>query len=139
MCIAVAFSLSLVGCGGGGGSRDAGIDAADGDAIDGSAPGDAGGDAFAPDVGESCAGSAEGAFTCTPLVRQCCGGVWITYTDGPCLPHDGGVPTPDCASPTPQPTCPCSTEGMTACRAFSTSLRCESGAWAEIPYVACCP
>lgn len=137
-CIAVTLCASLAACGGGGGPRDAGIDAADGDTIDASAPGDADTDAFTPDVGESCAGSVEGAFTCTPLVRQCCGGVWIYYTDGPCLPRDGGVPTPDCSNPTPQPTCPCATEGMTACRMFSTSLRCESGAWVETPNVACC-
>lgn len=113
-------------------ATDAGADAAD------TSPSDVGPDAPGGDAASACAGSEEGFFTCTPS-QQCCGGVWVPFLDGPCLPHDGGVPMPDCSNPTPQPTCPCPTEGMTACRAFSTSLRCEGGAWVETPNVACCP
>lgn len=130
------FVVLLVACGPAPGDPDGGdVDAAtevDGDASDV--------DASGVDAGDPCTGE-EGRYECGGLARQCCGGQWHYFVDGPCLVRDGGGadagPT-DCTATPLTAGCPCTDEGATQCVSFSPSLHCESGVWTEHLRVACC-
>lgn len=91
-------------------------------------------DAFAGADANTC--TDEGRFTCYGFTQQCCDGQWIEYTDGPCFPHDGGVPA--CATSPYEEGCPCTTENATQCRYFRSTVRCVGGVWTATDH-ACCP
>jgi hypothetical protein len=131
----VAFTvLSIAACGPGSHEIDGGgVDAGEDDAsVTDASAGDA----------SLCADVEEGRFECSGFGRQCCGGSWHYFSDGPCWsgPDAGGVDasTPDCTASPDVPGCPCTAGAADVCRSFRTSLRCTDGVWAERIGVACC-
>lgn len=129
--LTLILAAALVACGGRTpGEADGGLDAW-------SAPADGGNDA-----GASCEGTAEGAYICSPSM-QCCGGVWRSFVDGPCFPHDAGAAgvdagPPDCTGDPVRAGCACTDGTPDQCVAFSDSLRCVGGTWTTLSGISCC-
>jgi hypothetical protein len=142
----LALVLLSTACGGSAAAPDAGIDAAsterDAHVVDAHVV-----DAHvvdASDVGldaSECLDRPQGAYECTGpnsgSGRECCGGRWRYFADGPCAPRfrDAGVPLCD-VNPY-FAGCPCLVEDELGCDEYRRT-RCVSGVWTEVAGIGCC-
>lgn len=99
-------------------------------------------DAWGPDTGDYCPGLPRGAYECSGgSGRECCGGRWRHFSDGPCAPRraDSGTGTGPsaCVSVPYSDGCPCSEEGAESCDWYHR-IRCVCGTWREMHGIGCC-
>lgn len=138
LLVVLLLALLVASCGGDPGDPDGSIDAPMVDAPRSDAPTvDASGCDRDP-TAAGCACDTPGVVMCQGVGgRECCGGTWHEFLDGPCAPDDGGVPSCD---ETPAALgCPCAEDGAIECRPFYRwRLVCEGGVWAEDFGRICC-
>jgi hypothetical protein len=146
--IAIAASLGLAACGGGGGPPDGAHVGMDG-GLDGGSADDGGGlvdgppsdalDCVSGEMTEGCACESSGVTVCRGAGGiQCCHGAWQTFLDGPCWRVDAGGAAPACDAG-PEPGCACAVADEIACRAFyQWRLVCRDGVWTEDLGHVCC-
>lgn len=115
-----------------GGLRDSGRDGGPQDAGRDGGSRDGGGDGGSEP--EPC--STPGATTCSSdgRGRQCCGGHWYEFFDGPCWE----TPMTECDPELPQAGCPCEEEEAIGCPQYQWRLICTDGVWEDDVGWVCC-